>query len=67
MPSVTPRVQVYWLHDGRVLAAAPRVSPGPGSLVVRGVGAGDRGQYQCVATNGGEESQAAASLVLGGE
>ena len=65
--SVTPRVQVYWLHDGRVLAAAPRVSPGPGSLVVRGVGAGDRGQYQCVASNGEEESQAAASLVLGGE
>ena len=60
-------MQVYWLHDGRVLTAAPRVSPGPGSLVVRGVGAGDRGQYQCVASNSEEESQAAASLVPGGE
>ena len=28
---------------------------------------GDRGQYQCVAGNEGEESQAAASLMLGGE
>ena len=39
---------------------------GTDSLTIRGVGVEDSGQYQCVAGNEEEESQAVASLVLGG-
>ena len=62
-----PVLNVYWLKNGQILVPSSRVSPGTESLTIRGVGVGDRGQYQCVAGNEGEESQAAASLMLGGE
>ena len=62
-----PVLNVYWLKNGQILVPSSRVSPGTESLTIRGVGVGDRGQYQCVAGNEEEESQAAASLMLGGE
>ena len=58
-----PVLNVYWLKNGQILVPSSRVSPGTESLTIRGV----RDQYQCVAGNEGEESQAAASLMLGGE
>ena len=62
-----PVLNVYWLKNGQILVPSSRVSPGTERLTIRGVGVGDRGQYQCVAGNENEESQAAASLMLGGE
>ena len=62
-----PVLNVYWLKNGQIVVPSSRVSPGTGSLTIRGVQVADRGQYQCVAGNEGEESQASASLMLGGE
>ena len=62
-----PVINVYWLKNGKMLVPSARISPGTGSLTIRGVSLEDRGQYQCVAGNEQEESQAAAELILGGE
>ena len=62
-----PVLNVYWLKNGQIVVPSGRVSPGTGSLTIRRVGVEDRGQYQCVAGNEEEESQASATLMLGGE
>ena len=62
-----PVLNVYWLKNGQIVVPSGRISPGTGSLTIRRVGVEDRGQYQCVAGNEEEESQASATLMLGGE
>ena len=62
-----PVITVYWLKNGKILVPSARISPGTGSLTIRGVSLEDRGQYQCVAGNEQEEAQAASELILGGQ
>lgn len=62
-----PTGRARWLHDGRAVAAGPRliIDP-PDRLVIRSLTKPDRGMYQCVIANEWEQVQATAELRLGG-
>ena len=70
-----PVSHVTWLHNGRLLTSAGRVTlPTPVSLLVSGVTRADRGVYQCVVRGvtsqtgrGTAEALGAAQLQLGGK